>query len=437
MQEVETEIPAREQARRHLEKIEHDQEQVASEARHVLYHDVEQLIDMGFLSTTIRVGGTLLALRSLGPGDQFLLQHRVGPKATQVEMQLWTIASATWMVNGMNLLEEPHAAVAVYKALQKVPKNTRNVLFSQVTGLYSRMGRALSRTEAYCYEPYSRAKWNLCGRQSPARDDYAGVPGVSRLGLNYVQRMWLAFNMGEDQRTDHRWQWQAAKMVASATSPKGVKKLNAADDRLQKQEEDRRRRVISKMVDLVLWGDQPQDDQDPWVVLVEGKPVQVMPVKRAQTPEELEDEMRRWVAGERDWHDIVVDTYKARIKAQFESEKRERESALSEVQNNPGVTGGTALVGYTLDQIREVRPDLFQGSKTQAKRVFDAQTPSIVYQRYVKEDVQPGRLMADGNKVYDTSPMGQERPSLMAQVQERSPSFSTEPISPRVVGDEG
>lgn len=436
MEEMERDVPAREQALRHLEQIEHDQEQVASEARQMLYVDVEQLIDVGFLSSTVRVGDTLLSLRSLGPGDQFLLQHRVGPKSAQSELQLWTIATATWMVNGTSLLEEPNGAAVVFKALQKVPRSTRNILFSQVAGLYSRMGRALSRTEAYCYEPYSRAKWGLCGRQSPARDDYAGIPGVSRLGLNYVQRMWLAFNLGEDQRLDHRWQWQAAKMIASATSPKGVKKLNTADERLQKKEEERRRRVISKMVDLVLWGDSPQDNDDPWVVLVEGKPVQVMPVKKAQTAEELEDEMRRWVAGERDWHDIVVDTYKARIKAQFEAEKQERESALTEVHSHPGVSGGTSLVGYTLDQIRDLRPDLFQPKK-QGKRVFDNQTPSVVYQKYVQEEVQPGRLMADGSKVYDTSPMGQEKPSLMDRVQERRPSFSTEPIGTPPVGDKG
>jgi hypothetical protein len=333
------------------------------------------------------------------------------------------------MIDGVLLLQDPQNASHVHKTLRHLPKGVIDILFSIVKGLFNRVGYALRRTEAYCYEPYSRALWRLCGQDNPVREEFTGVSGTSRLGMNNTQRMWVAFNTAEDERVQQIQEWQAAKLVASAMSPKGIRKLNRSDENLRKQEEKRRQEIIEKTVRLILFGD-ASSQPDEIVIMVRGQPVRVPRVKTANSDAELADEMRRWVAGEKDWHDLVVDAYKNRIREQFAQEKRERETALTEAHaqsESPGVTGGTLIAGYTPEQIRELRPDLF-GGKLGPRRVFDNSAPAAVYQKYVASESVPGRLRVDEGGVFIAPE--EEKPSLQNQVQARRPKFSSSPIGP-------
>lgn len=401
-------------------------------ARRLLYKDVEELLMVGFLSHQVRVGDTNLSLRSLSPGDTFLLRHRVGRSASARLWKTWTVATAVWMVDGINLLGDPHAIHAVYRSVSYLPKPSLEILFSCVIGLLNRLGTAVKRTEAYCYETYSRVTWRVCGRESPMRDDFTGVPGSGGLGMNHVQQMWVAYNLAEDERLRHIQEWQSAKLVASASSPKGVKKLNRADEALRNKENRRRRDAIARMVNDAFYGDTPQEAGE-MVVMVRGEPVVVPRVKTARTADELSEQMRAWVAGEKDWHDIVVDTYKQRIRDQFDQEKQRREQAAATQLSRPGVTGGAnSIVGYTPDQIREMRPDLFE-RRSGTKRVFDNDSPVTLYHKYLAEDRDTGPLRADDAGVYveDEDEEGQQ--GLQGAVAGRRPGFSSEPIGTPMV----
>lgn len=407
-----------------------DLEALRSNARRALYTDVEDLLFTGFLSHKVRIADCDLSLRSLSPGDTFLLRHRVGSRGSERNWKVWMVAASIWMVDGMNLLPYPHAVNSVYSTVASLPTPTLNILFSLTMGLFTRMGNALRRTESYCYEPYSRANWRLAGRRVPSHTSFNGIPGGENLGANHIQRMWVAFNLAEDDRLQHIQEWQSAKLGASANNPKGVKKLNAADDRLRTQEEDRRHRVIMRMLFDLIYGEGVEEEAGEMAVLVQGQPVVVPRVKWATTPDELAEQFRAWVAGDKDWHDIVVDTYKERIRDRFDHEKKERDDQLSEVMQEPGVTGGSSLVGYTLDQIRELRPDLL-GPRQGTRRIFDSAAPAALYQKYMAGEAGAGRLQADEAGVYVQPPGEDDGPQdLQGQVERRRPQFSTEPIGP-------
>lgn len=416
------------EARARVTQLQEEWEQEMSRRRRFLYADVEELIGNGFLTHLVRIGPLDISLRSLSPGDLFLLGQRCGRDPTDRLWKTWAVGSSIWMVDGMNLLEDQDSASRMFHLVQHFPTRTLDILFSNVLGLINRASTALSRVEAYCYEMYSRASWRMCGRTVPSHAGVSGVPGVARLGLNHVQRMWVAFNLSEDDREVMHRDWQAAKLVASAMSPKGVKKLNAADERLEKRETTRRAEAILRMVNQVLYGEAGPEDQ-PWRLLIEGQPVDVVPVKTARTDEELAEQFRRMVAGEKDWHDLVVDTYKERIRQRFDGEKREREALLADAAGTrkPGVTGGTGVVGYTLDQLKELRASLFSPRPGGGKRVFDSGAPAAVYQKWVQREVTAGRLQADEAGVYEVE-KDQEGPSLQEQVASRKPVFSTEPM---------
>lgn len=397
--------------------------------RRPLYADVEELLNIGFLGHLVRVGGLSMSLRSLSPGDVHLLAHRCGRGGGDLQWKNWAIATSVWMVDGALLLEDPQAPHQMYQIIREFPRGVVDILFSVVLGLFNRSGTALTRTEAYCYEPYSRVQWRMFGRQAPTHS--SGIPGAGRLGVNHVQRLWIAHNTAEDDRDTLLREWQAAKLVASAMSPKGIRKINEADDRLHEKEESRRREVAARMVHFVLHGEDEQAAST-WKVLVQGQAVDVPVVKTARSAEELEEQFRAWVAGEKDWHDLVVDAYKARIAEQFGKEKDDREALLADMGREVGITGGAnlnegRLVGYTPEQLREFRPDLLVKNPG-ARRVVDNSAPAAMYQKYLAQEASPGRLRAGEHGVYEVA---REEPlSLQEQVERRQPALSTEPIAP-------
>jgi hypothetical protein len=416
------------EARRQFQQASDEWDLETARRRKPLYEDVETLVETGFLSHQVRIGSLNLSFRSLFPSDSFMLSHRVGLRASSRQWQTWSVASAVWMVDGMCLLDDPEAPSKMYRLVKDLPPTTIDTLFSIVIGLFRRTGAALTRTEAYCYEPYSRATWRMCGRQIPSKT--GGVPGIDRLGMNHVQRMWVAYNLAEDDRDQMLREWSAAKLVASASSPKGIKKLNTADERLRTTENTRRRDAVEKMVEMVMYGKSHKKEQQLWRVRVQGELVEVPAMSAPRTEEGLQDEFRRWVAGEKDWHDIIVDTYKDRIRAKFDDERQTREALLTEAQMEPGVTGGTQMVGYTLEQIREIRPELLS-ARPSAKKVFDGSAPARTYEKYVEHDAEPGRLRADEHGVWE-APIEQPpaRRSLSDQVAARRPALSTDPDQP-------
>jgi len=428
--------PDAQQAKAEFAQKQGEWEAEKSSQRRFIYRDVEELLITGFLSHRVQVGRLDISLRSLSPGDLFLLNHRCGRNPGNKVWKVWVVATGIWMVNGFCLLEEPHAVNRMHRIVRGLPEPTIEILFSLVMGLYNRTTTALHRTEAFCYEPYSRSLWRMCGRNTSS-DKMTGIPGGERLGQNYVQRTWVAFNLGEDARDEMLHRWNAAKLIASASSPKGVRSLNAADERLHQREEDRRRQVIEAVVRKILYGEEEEQEKasGSWKVQVQGQSVDVPAVKVAKTDAELEDQFRAWVAGEKDWHDIVVDTYKERIRQRFEKEKKERTDAIDAAMQRAGTTGQTNMVGYTIDQLREVRPDLV-AERPVSRRVFDGDAPASLYQKYLREDANPGRLHADESGVYESpAPPASPSESLQEKIQGRRPAFSTDSIDP--AGTEG
>lgn len=401
-----------------------------SESRRVLYDDVESLLYKGFLTSTVSLMGVNFTLRSLNPGDTFIVANRMGRGFSYRNWQAWTLAQSVWMVEGTSVLGSPSAAERLYRMFCNLPGKVIDEVYRVARGLARRVARALEKVEAYCYEPYSRMAWRMCGRQSPARDEFTGVPGTSQLGMNHVQQMWVAFNMTEDNREEYLQAWASAKLVASATSPKGIKRLNAEDDRLQEREQDRRREVIRETVNTVLYGKDYDPTSGTMIITVGDQTFEVDRVVTAKSKDQLVDQYQRWVEGEKDFHDLVVDTYKHRIRTRFEEEKEEREALLRREFEDPMQDEPQPLVGYTLDQLAEIRPDLLEGGP-RAVRIFDNDKSRHVLSRNVGRQEAAGaiQLGPDGPKAVPVRHGSQEGTGTLAErVANRRVQFRSEPM---------
>lgn len=349
------------------------------EQRSPLYSDVEDLIQVGFLTHPVTVGGVQLSLRSLVPGDLHLLRSRAVKDSTWRE---WFLASSIWMVDGFSLLEEPHAAPRVYRTLKKLPSSSLSVLFSLAMGMFNRSSKALLRVEAYCYESQSRYLWRTYGRERPTRQ--SGIPGAERLGINPVQGMWILFNQSEDERHQQEAMWEGSKLVASAMSPKGVSKLDQRDKQRRADENARRQWVMDRLY-YSSKGMISADGQ------FRGNGYTEM--YSAHTAEELEEEMRRWVAGEEDWHDRIVSNYKKQITDRIEQQKLERQARYEALQQEAELRAQEdfaplPLVAYTPNQLAAILRDRNPGPPGMRTVYPDGDPRQQLYDRYLAK--QPG-----------------------------------------------
>jgi len=282
----------------------------------------------------------------------YLLRWRVPSNATDRVWKEWVIATCIWMIDGYSFLEDTHSVIRIQHTLRWLPERALNVLWSVVHGLMNRVSAAVGKAEAFCYERHSRALWRFCGRQSPAGEEFTGVPGTTRLGMNIIQQIWVGYNLAEDERLTDVRRWHEAKLVASAQAPKGIKKLNQADELREKREERRRNRVLDEMYfEAVGWKDKHSEL-----------------VFQPYTADELVEQMRRWRDGEKDLHDIVVDAYRERIsegirKADEERERRraEREAMEANAEEHVAALG---VVGYTVDQVKDMMGKSFRKGGT-------------------------------------------------------------------------
>lgn len=346
--------------------------------RYPLYTDIEALLTVGFLHHPVKVNGVSFSLRSLGPGDLFLMRTRL---LTDDDWRLWLIASSVWMVDGFSLLSEPNVAPWLLKKLRCIPKESRKILLSLVVGLFTRQSKALEGTESYCYETASRYLWKSYGGHVPSL--HTGIPGMEKIGTNHVQRMWTFYNEVEDRRLSDDAAWESAKLVASTQSPKGVKKIDAADKARHQKEQVRRQEV-----------------QDRFYYLATGvlKPEDIEAAKRVRDPmetksvDDLAQEMYRWVVGDEDEHDKIVTAYKEAITKRYVKAKEDREQRAAEFrrrldQEMPSARQ-TPLVAYTQEQLNKILRDRAGGAPLAGgtKRItIGAGRSDTVYTKYLEK----------------------------------------------------
>ena len=340
------------------------------------------MLTPGFLSQQVEVAGVQIAMKTLFPGEMFLLRNRAGVNAVSRDWLEWMVSTSIWMMDGQVLLGDVNAPAMVRRALRAFPQSALDKLYSVFTSLHNRVQKALTRVESYCYEDFGRAAWRMGGRTSPD----GGIPGVSAYGMNYVQRLWVAYNLAEDDRQAWNLEWAAAKLIASASSPKGVKKLNQKDDSDRNLEESRRKTVIQRAY-YDATGHQVGEENG-------------MVVYRAVSPEELSDEMTRWARGERDLHDQVIESYKAKIREKHEHDQRAHEVRMREVtalQEEALASGVAPLVGYTLEQLRELRGATGSPLQRRSSTVATSTGHDRLYDKYVAKEIPAGGL-TDGGK---------------------------------------
>lgn len=325
------------------------------ESRKIFYKDIEDLLFYDFLSHPVYLGEDhVIHLRSLSQLDFFLLDKSITKRSLERDWKQTALACSIWNVDGVSLLEFPQQTIVRKKVkdlLKKVPNRIIERLFSVLLGLLNRANTALVDIDYFCKEHVSRLFW-LQQQETLKRSS----------NLNSVQKIWMYFNHYESLKEKDESLWEFSKFVASASNPDGVKKTQEID-RTRKENETSKKETLLDFFYYKKIGLAKEDEYKPYS--------EKHGIRGANTVEELEDEYRRWVMGEKDQHDTIVEQYKEQIRMQYEEEKKRREQEFQELQkayedSQMTLPQGTQLIGLKPEEIEG-----FFRDKKSVKKVYD------------------------------------------------------------------
>ena len=372
------------------------------EQRREYLADTQSLISPGFITDTVIVSGISINLRTPFPSDYFVLSNAFAHNERQWAIAL--VARMIWMVDGYIYFANPTAEYQFRELLGSLPKAAFDKLFYVCTTLIKRLNNARSHLLYYLFETYSRDLWRGLGKRTPNSDDLTGISGLEKVGLNASQQIWIAWNQAEDQRLVDEYAWQMTKQSIAPHAPKAIDKMT----KQEKQREETRLRDRQKKQDEWYYKLAGVLDEDGKIITPKGEEISPFDgdqVSMAYTSDELAEEMRRWVTGEQDWHDKIIAEYKASIKQKMLDERMERDKRLAEAQleieereRNLGIRTRDRLVGYTPDQVANLRSD--DPSKPGARQISYAPSrKQSAFDKWVDTERDAGALVEEDGKL--------------------------------------
>lgn len=308
------------------------------------YKDVEELIEFGVLTHNVILFNSTLTIRSLFPQEIRDITQRTYTKGIY-PYRVWIVAHAIRSVDGWVVEDQK----ALYPMVQRFPKSLTHYLYYQVIGLMNRYKRSMELAQAFAYEPYGRHSWYTNGR---------AIPQNSFNMINGVQTLWQFVNLVEDRFDEVEISWNHSKFIASSMSPKGVKKQQSKDDQAKKKRDSEREEYIIKSLKFIQTGD------------ANDKPL----IVNAKTDDELMAEYKRWVAGEQDNHDLIVQNYKDRIREGMAVRDEEAAARVKELMGDGerGIFSATRVAGEDkiIEQFGQTRKIEHEGSQKRLYKRF-------------------------------------------------------------------
>lgn len=348
--------------------------------RQFLYVDVEELLSQGALYDKVSIEDVRLTLRSLTFDDMRMIRLRCHDER---DVGAWAVAQTTYMVNG-RLVQTEDERWDIFEALQQAPHPLTRIAFITFSHLQDRLQECARRLESFCYERPSRALWKTMGRRPPVE---------TALG-----RMWTTFNTMEDEREGWDRDWYFACFQASVHNPKGVGRL-FAQDKLRKEDilADREDVVRKCLADVT--GDK--------TYLVAGRAFY-----KARTAEDLDAQMKRALAGEKDFHDLVIEQYKQSLYEKAEQARQQHEERIQNIRRMDDDAETSVMTRVSPEDLRE-----FIDRRSSESRM----APDILDTSRFDVYLQPTDV---GEAALFSQPVeGAQREDLMTQVSRRKPTL--------------
>lgn len=311
-----------------------------------VYKDVERLLFRGFLTLSGDVNGVPFLFKSLSHHEFETVQWISGSDLNDERYYTTFLAFGVFMVDGQNILVERDKWLPkIIDMFKGLPVAARTKIVRYLGEVNRRASNAVTLTEAYQMENYSRFRWAQLRGIDMMSTAVSGIPGTNNLGMNFGQLVWRALNYYEDLKEDAEREWDHAKFIGGCfVGGKEIRKIHNQDQERRRKEKEEKIERKDKLIRQVVLGEDPEKES-------KAGPVKIV----ARTVEELASQLEKDLRGEKDWHDEIVAREENRIRASI----RERQVKLQqlvqsrEAESNHRLSSSTEMAGLSREEVQQ------------------------------------------------------------------------------------
>ena len=294
------------------------------------YHALADLVYRGALFINAEFAGYSFVFKTVNEREYGLIRLRAGSQKRvdyDSRFNAAYLAYSVFMVNGENVLKGDRGENlnTLINFFNTIPAVLFNRILNEIINLRSSLMDISTFMEGFCYTQQSKQAWDLLGSSKINDDDFTGIQGMKAIGLNIYQENWIQVNQMLDEEEAYNQKLHLALLIASASNPKGSRKIRAQHDSSVQTIKDKRKTVAKEGFSRKSsWSEQG------WALPVD-------------TAEELVAELERQMSGLKDKHDLLVEEYLKGLqdesdKVVFE-EKQKMEESQKRHEGEPLITG--------------------------------------------------------------------------------------------------
>lgn len=324
-----------------------------------VWEELEKYLFMGFLTSSAHILDKTFVFKTLNHHEirnlEFFKPLRKSAPEIKTLYRSVFISHSILYIDGENALHNrPLHIRKLINTISKIPAGILEEIVSSLGALNYRASRLYPLTEVYVHENRSRFKWLYTQNNAINSPIVTGINGTDELGINYCQQTWVALNRLLDQKEQVEIDWSNAKFVGGCFAGKGIRSIEEKDKARREKEKLDLHDLKTKVLYKYLNRDAGPDDVAPkQVTLPDGRMATVEKMFRAESVEELANQLSAALSDEKDYHDKVIEIKQKELRKRARSIDRHRKQLWSrpsviddaaQARSTP-LTGGSRILG--------------------------------------------------------------------------------------------
>lgn len=354
-----------------------------------VWEELEKYIFDGFLTYTTDILDKTFTFKTLNHNEIRTIEFFRPAKASINKInniyRATFISHSILFIDGENLLyNRPQHIRKLVKIITKIPDQIQDKILENLSILNKRASRLYPLVEIYVHENKSKFKWLQLEGTPVNSPIFTGIPGTDEIGMNYCQQTWMALSRLHDKREMVEVDWSNSKFIGSCFNGKGVRPVEEKDkarkDKERQDLDDLKMKVLYKYINRIDVDEEIKSE----VKLPDGRDAIVEGRFRADSAEELADQLSASLSGEKDHHDLVIES---KIK-EFKDRSKNIDEYKAKLYSSPGMISDDQLQSgqlmgssYVLGGKEEADARLNRMQKMMIKRMEEMRkiTPSTIF----------------------------------------------------------
>jgi hypothetical protein len=302
-----------------------------------VWTDLESYLYQGFLVSPAYLFGKTFVFKTLNHHElrhiQYFKPLRTSAIESRESFRAVFIAHSLFMIDGENLLiGRSKRFPKLIRIIMKMTPEVQDKIMDALASLNERASRLHPLTEIYVHENRSRYRW-MHSHHSPIHSvTNTGIFGTDEIGMNYCQQAWTALNNLLDTKEEMERGWTNAKFIGSCFAGKGVRSIDEKDRARKERERTEQEELKMKVLHAYLNRKLGTSDSEEVVELPNGKKAIVASRFRADSAQDLANQLSAALSGEKDHHDLIVEAQMEKVRIRIE----DMEGSRLKIFQNPG-----------------------------------------------------------------------------------------------------